>query len=329
MPKTINFVCTKDTELVSGGYIYNQHLLAGLQHKGYAVVHYDPDSIAMMQICDFILVDSIAVKQCATFLVNLDTPIVLLCHLPPEMQSSDANTQNIDTDGVAVAQLLKQSLIVNTGSSCARYMHHHHNIALSSMRMVMPGLLSNWQAKSEFASRPKQLLVVASLLPNKGYDILLPALQGLMDHDWSLHIYGETRFAPEFAADLLAQIESGVLKSRITYKGVVTQTEINRAMIESDLMIQLSSYEPYSMVSLEAINSNLPMLSAMSGEQGEFEKSGLIHYLTNNTVEYVHQTLSLLLTEESSYAKLCNKPSLKARDWQVVVNEFDVILRGL
>lgn len=330
MQKTINFVCEKSDDKVSGGYIYNDHLLSGLQQKGYEILHYDASNIANVTPASYTIVDSISVNDVAHRLVE-NTGLkntILLCHLPPEMQVRYENSDSRLIES-ATSRFVKEAFIVFTGTSCEDYMKPMYQLKSSQHCMIKPGLLTHWQSKHSFPILPKKLMVAASLIPNKGYELLLSSLKAIEALPWRLAIYGESTFSIDYANDILKLISKFGLEHRISYEGAVDQLSLNKAMVDADLMIHLSQYEPYSMVSLEAIHANLPILSSVSGEYSEFARSGKVKYIESYDVDGCSSALTQLLTEPSEYAKLCHQRKQITRTWSDVADDFEALFQTM
>src|SRR5262249_31699896 len=68
---------------------------------------------------------------------------------------------------------------------------------------------------------PVALLTVGSLVPRKGYDILIEALASLIDLPWHLTIVGDAR-DPATAAQVRGLIDQYKLRSRTSLLGAVT-----------------------------------------------------------------------------------------------------------
>ncbi|MFC3121444.1 glycosyltransferase family 4 protein [Agaribacter flavus] len=328
MQTIINFVCEDAHKKVSGGYIYNHHVLNGLKRRGYLLRYFDANNINTLTNEGITIVDSISVNDIAEVLLTKLEPehLILLCHLPPELQVAydNANNKNLLSP---LTQVIQQSHILFTGTACKEYMVSTYQLHANKLHMIKPGLCEGWRYKTEFAVLPYRLIVAASLIPNKGYELLLQSLKALEYLPWQLEIYGESRFAIDYANSIFALVQQYQLGDRISYKGVVSQQDLNVAMVNADLMIHLSAYEPYSMISLEAINAKLPMLSSVSGELAEFSRAKNVRYIDAYTVESCAQALADLLCNKNAYQSLCQQGGGSARTWATVVDEFASLLQ--
>ena len=124
----------------------------------------------------------------------------------------------------------------------------------------------NSTSKKRNSDAPLQILAVGSLIPVKGFDLLLEALH-LLPSAASLYvtIIGE---GPE-RADLQIRIKDYGLESKVVLKGAVEYFAMPGIMAESDLFVLSSRTEGRPNVVAEAVASGLPIISAdLPGVQG-------------------------------------------------------------
>lgn len=110
---------------------------------------------------------------------------------------------------------------------------------------------------------PPHLLAVGSLVPRKGYDILLAALAQVDDLPWRLTIVGSPERAPDHAASLRAQAER--FGARIVFAGEVADDALAAHYAASDLFVLASHHEGYGMVLAEAMARGLPIVTTRAG----------------------------------------------------------------
>jgi glycosyltransferase involved in cell wall biosynthesis len=108
------------------------------------------------------------------------------------------------------------------------------------------------------------LLAVGSIVPRKGYDILIAALAGLLDLPWHLTIAGDDR-DPATAARLRADIEHHKLGSRISLLGAVSGSRLAELYALSELFVLPSRYEGFGLPVLEAMASGTPVVTTTGG----------------------------------------------------------------
>ena len=105
---------------------------------------------------------------------------------------------------------------------------------------------------------PLRLLSIGSLVPGKGFDVLLEALSLLGDHDWQLQVIGE---GPEL--DPLTQRATVLaINDRIQFLGSVVPDRIAAAFSRSDVFVLASRSEGRSNVILEAMGAAMPIVAS-------------------------------------------------------------------
>lgn len=103
------------------------------------------------------------------------------------------------------------------------------------------------------------LLAVASLIPRKGFETVLKALQPLQDLDWHLTICGDQTIDPAHSASLLALADTPGLAGRVTFTGPCAAAAFEALWQSADIFVSGSSYEGYGMAVAEAVRRGLPL----------------------------------------------------------------------
>ena len=113
-------------------------------------------------------------------------------------------------------------------------------------------------------SGPVALLAVGSIVPRKGYDVLVEALAGMRDLPWHLTIVGEAR--DETATERLrAAIQRHGLGPRVSMLGSVSTSRLSALYAAADLFVLPSRYEGFGMAYAEAIAHGLPVIGTTAG----------------------------------------------------------------
>ena len=115
---------------------------------------------------------------------------------------------------------------------------------------------------------PVALLAVGSLVPRKGYDLLIKALAGLIDLPWHLTIVGDAR-DPATAGQVHALIEHHKLGPRTSLLGAVSPSRLSELYALSELFVLPSRYEGFGMAYAEAIAQGLPVIGTTAGAISE------------------------------------------------------------
>lgn len=327
MPKKVNFIGGADINGVSGGYLYNHHLMKMLRAKQYVIHYFDVNwSFDELDLTIPTIVDSLVVKQISQQLQQHQITPILLYHLPPELNTRVQHTSSLTSS--TLDKLIKRSHVVTTGKVSFDYMQDKYGLDDAQLHLIEPGLIKDWRSKVYYKSLPSKLMVVASLLPDKGYEMLLPALADCLDLDWSMTFFGDDSFDPAFADKVTKMIAELGLANRMHYGGTLSQIKLNMAMIASDLLVQYSTFETYSMVTNEAISAGLPVLSTQTGNHPVFSQSGLVRYLPEYSYQACVDNLRTLLTDPDQYANLRPRKAIQKRSWLDVANDFENVLEA-
>jgi glycosyltransferase involved in cell wall biosynthesis len=110
-----------------------------------------------------------------------------------------------------------------------------------------------------------RLLSIGSVVPDKGYDLLIAALVTLADMPWRLTIAGDRTRNPAAAAQLDADIQAYGLRDRVAVLGAVPAEHIVELYLASDIFVLASRFEGYGMALAEAIGHGLPVVSTTAG----------------------------------------------------------------
>lgn len=133
------------------------------------------------------------------------------------------------------------------------------------IRVVPPGTDPAPPAQGPPAGEPATLLCVGSVIPRKGQDALVAALDRIRDTPWRCLIAGSTTADPVFAASVRQAIDDAGLTDRIELAGECGSARLDRAYDQSTVFVLPSYYEGYGMVLAEALARGLPIVSTTGG----------------------------------------------------------------
>lgn len=153
--------------------------------------------------------------------------------------------------------LSEAGLIVTTSPTTTRLLVSHYGAAADRILTIEPGTDPAPLARG--SRTPWHLLAVGSLIPRKGYDLLLSAVEHLDQLDWRLDIVGAAR-DPAVGA-LVERAATG----RIRWLGELDRPALDRAYDGADLLVSASLYEGYGMAIAEALARGLPVVAAATG----------------------------------------------------------------
>ena len=109
------------------------------------------------------------------------------------------------------------------------------------------------------------LLSVANVIPGKGHDLLLEALQPLTDLRWECRCVGSLERDPAFVGRLRRRVLDGGLDGRVSFAGVQPEPELAGSYASADVLVLPTRAESYGMVVVEALARGLPVVAADVG----------------------------------------------------------------
>jgi glycosyltransferase involved in cell wall biosynthesis len=192
------------------------------------------------------------------------TPLIALVHQPlaldPGLDTAQADTfRETEREALAAA-----AHVVVTSESTARIVMTDYDVPSRRISVVRPG---NDPVPPAPGSNDGvvRLLSVGSVVPVKGYDLLIAALATIDDLPWRLTIAGDRARNPAAAAQLDTDIEAHGLGDRIRVLGAVPHERIIELFLASDLFVLASRFEGYGMALTEAIAHGIPVVSTLAG----------------------------------------------------------------
>jgi glycosyltransferase involved in cell wall biosynthesis len=169
---------------------------------------------------------------------------------------------------------------------------------------------------------PARLLFVGRVVYQKGLDLLLNALAGLKDLDWTLEIVGDGPRHDE----LRAQAEKLEIEDRIKFTGWKYNAELAEAYANANLFTYPSRHEGMPNALLEAMAAGLPALAthiAGNEELVAHEQTGLLVPSEDTTA--LQRALRELIPDSTRRERMGNtaRQAVLARySWQRIAKEY-------
>ena len=192
------------------------------------------------------------------------TPLVALVHQPLALDPGLDTTQSEVFRESERASLAAAAHVMVTSAATARIVIADYDVPPQCVSVVRPG---NDPVPPAPGSKDAvvRLLSIGSVVPGKGYDLLIAALVTLADMPWRLTIAGDRTRNPAAAAQLDADIEAYGLGDRVAVLGAVLPERIDELYLASDIFVLASRFEGYGMALAEAIAHGLPVVSTTAG----------------------------------------------------------------
>jgi glycosyltransferase involved in cell wall biosynthesis len=154
--------------------------------------------------------------------------------------------------------------VIVTSPATARLLTSDLGVAMENITVAKPG---NDPAQPSRGSGEDcvHLLAVGSIVPRKGYDVLVSALSELKDLPWRLSIVGDPTRDEACSRALDSDIDRYGLRSRIERVGAVSQLALAELYDRTDLFVLPSRFEGYGMAFADAIAFGVPVIAARAG----------------------------------------------------------------
>ena len=282
----IAFAIPGDIDLPTGGYAYDRRLLAEWREMGVAAEHLVlPGSfpfptqadlaetgraILPRPFDDTLLIDGLAYGAFPEGIAaGLAGRVVALVHHPLGLETGLSPEQARLLLARERAALRYARAVVTTSPATKLLLVRDFGVDEARITIALPGVDPAPRAVGGAPDGPLQLLAVGSIVPRKGYHVLVEALASLRDRDWHLTLVGADDRAPQTMRDLTGQIAAAGFTDRILLAGAVDDTTLAAAYDRADLFVMPSLFEGYGMVLTEALARGLPIVCTTGGAAAE------------------------------------------------------------
>jgi glycosyltransferase involved in cell wall biosynthesis len=290
-------------DTLSGGYLYDRMLVAGLRENGdrVTVVSMPRRSYArnvgdnfslnlhrrLLRLrVDLMLQDEL--NHPSLFLLNrrvrehVSFPVVSIVHL---LQSSvvRAGWQNSFYQWVEGRYLSSVDGLVYNSATTRREAEQLLESARSwkpASLLAYPGSdrlkpqVSCEELKHRALDDPFRVLFLGNVIPRKGLHVVLRALEKLPRDQWTLTVVGNGLADPTYARAVHRQVSRAGLAPNVQFAGILSDSELSERMKSSHVLVMPSSYEGYGIVYAEAMGFGLPSVGTTSGAAREIITHG-------------------------------------------------------
>jgi glycosyltransferase involved in cell wall biosynthesis len=264
----------------SGGNVYDRKICSALGELGWPVqVHAvpgswpTPDAAAYEALAGavhgipdgtVVLVDGLVGSTAPEVLVPEATRLrlVALVHMPLGHGAGSNGSR-----GREGAVLSAATAVVTTSAWARRALLDLYLLPEDRVHVAEPGV--DTAPISAGTPSAGALLCVASVVPEKGHDVLVDALSTMRDLSWSCLCVGSTARNPAFAERLRRRAREGELEDRVRFVGPRSGAELGRTYATADLLVLPSRAETYGMVVAEALARGVPVVAADVGGVSE------------------------------------------------------------
>jgi glycosyltransferase involved in cell wall biosynthesis len=315
----VTFAVPGSLDQPTGGYKYDRRVIAGLRQRGCEVDVIDlgdgfprpaPETVraALPRLRRVpagqpIVVDGLAlgVLPDAAAALRSSHRVIALVHHPLALESGLAPAEAAalrDSERTALAAV---SRVVVTSPATRRILVADYGVPAEIISVALPG--TERTTGAAVARKPAgetiNLLAVGSVVPRKGYDILIEALDRLSDLDWQLVIAGDCKRDRATADELATAIARKRLEPRVCLAGAVGEHELAGLYRDADVFVLASRFEGYGMAYAEAIAQGLPVIGTRTGAVPDTVPPGVGMLVPPDDVAALAAALRSMITDET------------------------------
>lgn len=287
---TVHLLVPGPFDAISGGYIYDRHIVEGLRALGEAVTvvelpgsHPNPDEAATegarAALRDIpadarIVIDGLGLPAFLPLAQDLaERRAVALIHHPTALEHGFPEAARTVLKAKERALFGTVARIICTSPLTARRLPDEFGADPARIGVVEPGTEPAPRAVGS-GGPGCAILSVGTLVPRKGHDVLLRALARLADLEWTLTIVGDDRRDPAHAHGLRALAAELGVEARVTFAGEVTGAALEALYHRADLFALATKWEGYGMAAAEAMARGLPLAITAGGAIAEVVAKG-------------------------------------------------------
>ena len=321
MVKEAFFAVPGDLATPTGGYAYDRRILAELPALGWrtSVVELGdgfpyPSAQARTTACARlsalvrgrpIVIDGLAfgVLPEAAQALCASHSLVALVHHPLALESGLNATQSASLRASERAALACAGHVVATSATVARLLVEDYGVPSGRVSVVEPGT-DRVPTALRHEGEVVMLLAIGSVIPRKGYDVLVAALARLTHLPWRLVIAGDCERDPQTVRQVNADITRLGLAGRITLLGAVACDEVAPLYAAAHLFVLPSRFEGYGMAYTEAIAHGLPVVGTTAGAIPQTVPPSAGVLVPPDDVEALAATLQQLISKPEERERL-------------------------
>ncbi len=348
MSAAIAFIVPGALDQITGGYLFDRHVVEGLRAQGRTV-----DVIELPG--RYPAADDTAIAAATTTLAKLPNDSVAVIDglaLPAFVDCIEAESARLRLIG-----FIHHPLALETGLSDAEAAHYADletrlwrvlrgvicpsahtaraitasGVAGARVEIAKPGTIKP-AAIHRQSHGPLQLLTVATVTPRKGHLLLIDALAGLCGHDWHLTCIGSLERDPTHVATLRAAIADAGLDTRVTFTGEQPPSALAAAYRNADVFVLPSYHEGYGMVYAEALAHELPVIATSAGAIPDTVPANASLLVPPGDVHALRIALQRIFTDTELRARLADgaaSAALQLPDWNSAVQHWAAALDRL
>jgi glycosyltransferase involved in cell wall biosynthesis len=266
------FVVPGRLDQLTGGYLYDRHIVEGLRARGRSVrvvelaAKTDGSALAALADGTTTVIDGLALPNLAERVSAQARRLRLVAfiHHPLAEETGLSRAEAARTARLEAA-LLPWFRGVLCPSSRTAAAVERYGVSSDRIAIVPPGTAKPTAYRQPQRGPARALLCVASLVPRKGHRFLVEALAQVSNPDWNLLCVGSLDRDPATTRTIRRMISATGLDRRIILAGEWPPRSVARAYRAADIFVLSSLHEGYGMAYAEAMAHGLPIIATTAG----------------------------------------------------------------
>ncbi len=315
------FAIPGDLNTRTGGYIYDQTVLGLMPLQQVDVDHCElaasfpfpstEDLAATAQLLRQarpgpLLVDGLAFGVLPPELLKrLGRPVTALVHHPLGLEAGmtvQQQAQLLDSEKKA---LTCAAHVIVTSPATRQTLLQDFAVPDHKITVAEPGTAQASRAKGSGQSY-QVMIAVGAIIPRKGYDVLVEALAGLPDRDWSVTIIGSKERDVPTASRLQAQIDAAGLSTHVKCAGEFAPEDMAKAYDRADVFLMPSHYEGYGMALADAMAHGLAIIATTGGAAAQTVPDNAAIKIPPGDANALREAISALLASAPQRQRLAD-----------------------
>ena len=348
----VTFAVPGSLDQPTGGYKYDRRVIAGLRQRGCEVDVIDlgdgfprptPETVlaALPRLRrvpsgQSIVVDGLAlgVLPDAAAALRSSHRLIALVHHPLALESGLTRAEIGALRASERAALAAVSRVIVTSPATHRVLVADYGVPTEIITVALPGTEGEAgtaalrKPPKEGANQTINLLAVGAVVPRKGYDVLIEALNQLTDLNWQLVIAGDCKRDRATAAELSTTIARKHLEPRVYLAGAVSEHQLAALYREADIFVLASRFEGYGMAYAEAIAHGLPVIGTQVGAVPDTVPAGAGILVPPNEAEALAAALRAMIAD-AGLREHCSDAARKVPmpTWEAAAQAFLDVLQ--
>ncbi len=324
----VAFAIPGDIDLPTGGYHYDRRVLELLPKHGFDVSHLrlpgsypTPSEADLLRTAELVaetpadcllLIDGLAYGAMPESLIaGFGRNIVALVHHPLCLETGLSGEREQELRALEGRALARASAVIATSPATVRILADMFGVPASRLSAAVPGTDRAQRARG--TGKPLNLLAVGSVVPRKGYDLLIEALRPYRGQPWVLDIAGGQELDRAHSAALGKQIEAAGLSPHIQWLGAVDTRRLADLYDRADVFVMPSLYEGYGMVMTEALARGLAIICTSGVAAADTIPADAVLRVEAGNVDALKSAIGQMIGDERLRQKLSDAAWAAAR----------------